>query len=211
MILGLFLTTFAALFAICNPLGNAAIFLSITQGEKSAQRRAQALKGCLYMLAILLAFFFFGQAIMHFFGLSLSGIRIAGGLVIVKIGFNLLTPSPNHNHSPEDHAEAVDKPDISFSPLAMPLLAGPGSIASVIGMGAVIQHPNLVNYGQIVGAIVAVVLVCWVLLTNAGRLMGFLGVNGANALTKIMGFILLCIGVQLCIDGVGDLVTQFRK
>jgi multiple antibiotic resistance protein len=204
----LFFTTFATLFAICNPLGNAAIFLSITGGEKSDERRSQALRGCLYMLAILLAFFFFGQVIMQFFGLSLPGIRLAGGLVIMKIGFNLLTPSPKHNHSPEEHAEAIEKPDISFSPLAMPLLAGPGSIASVVGMAALIPHANVWDYGQVIAAIFAVVFVCWILLANAERLIGFLGVNGANALTKIMGFILLCIGVQLNIDGVLELVKQ---
>ncbi len=95
----------------------------------------------------------------------------------------------------------MEKPDISFSPLAMPLLAGPGSIASVIGIGALLHQPDIGDDAQVVAAIVAVVLLCWVLLANAERLMGFLGVNGANALTKIMGFILLCIGVQLVIEG----------
>lgn len=202
----IFLTTFAALFAICNPLGNAAIFLSITEGEKSALRQQQALKGCIYMLAILLAFFFFGQAIMSFFGLSLPGIRIAGGLVIVKIGFGLLAPKQVDTHSPEEHAEAVAKSDIAFSPLAMPLLAGPGSIATVIGLTAAKTSQSAWAYGEMLGAIIAVVLVCWVILANSERLLGLLGVNGANALTKIMGFILLCIGVQLLIDGVMQLV-----
>lgn len=206
----LFVTTFATLFAICNPLGNAAIFLSITTGEKSEERQKQAFMGSVYMLAILLAFFFFGTAIMNFFGLSLPGIRIAGGLVIMKIGFNLLTPQPDHNHSEEEHKEAVKKPDISFSPLAMPLLSGPGSIAAVIGLTALHRTFTPWDYGQMLGAIVAVVVLCWVILANSERLLAVLGVNGANALTKIMGFILLCIGVQLNIAGITELVQGFQ-
>ncbi|WP_411828022.1 MarC family NAAT transporter [Luteolibacter sp. AS25] len=202
-----FLTTFAALIAICNPLGNAAIFLSITDGEKSGERHAQATRGCIYMLLILLAFFFCGQAIMSFFGLSLQGIRIAGGLVIVKIGFGLLTPETKDTHTDEEHEEALDKPDISFSPLAMPLLSGPGAIATVIGLSAN-SGGRYWAYSQMIMAIFAVVMICWVILINSERLLGFLGVNGANALTKIMGFILLCIGVQLCINGVLELVSK---
>ncbi len=209
----LFATTFATLFAICNPLGNAAIFLSITSGEKTELRQQQALMGCVYMLAILLTFFLFGQALMQFFGLSLPGIRIAGSLVIVKIGFNLLTPREHaeRTHNADEHEEAVAKPDISFSPLAMPLLAGPGSIASVIGLTALVPHPAAWDYAQFVGGIVAVVLVCWIILANSERLLGVLGVNGANALTKIMGFILLCIGVQMGIDGVLEIVRSLAK
>ncbi|MGC1481984.1 MAG: MarC family protein, partial [Chthoniobacterales bacterium] len=91
-------------------------------------------------------------------------------------------------------------------PLAMPLLAGPGSIATVIGLTAAKTSQSAWAYGEMLGAIIAVVLVCWVILANSERLLGLLGVNGANALTKIMGFILLCIGVQLLIDGVMQLV-----
>lgn len=207
----LFFTTFAALFAICNPLGNAAIFLSITGGEKTEIRHQQALKGCLYMLAILLVFFFFSSAIMNFFGLSLPGIRIAGGLVIMKIGFSLLSPKEPQNHTPEEHAEAVDKPDISFSPLAMPLLAGPGSIATVIGLSSSAKAFNLWDHGQMLAAILLVCFLSWLILLNSERLLKLLGVNGTNALTRIMGFILLCIGVQLIIDGVLELVPTHHS
>ncbi len=163
-------------------------------------------KGCVYTLAILLAFFFFAQAIMTFFGLRLPRIRIAGGLVIVETGLGMLSPKAEDIHTPGEHREAVAKPHIAFSPLAMPLLAGPGSIASVTGLTVAKDAPSAWDYGQLVGAIVIVVLVCWAILANAERLLGLLGMNGANALTKIMGFILLCIGVQLLIDGVMPLM-----
>ena len=197
----LIVVTFATLFPITNPLGNAAIFLSITEGEKRELRRNQAWKGSLYMFLILAGFFLGGSFIMQFFGISLPGIRIAGGLVITKIGFNLLTPSREATHSDEEHAEAKEKKDIAFSPLAMPLLAGPGSIATIMGMASLLKTPTVIGYASILVGIALVCLTCWLILRESELLMKVLGVNGANALTKIMGFLLLSIGVQLVIDG----------
>ena len=199
--LHLLVAVIATLFPITNPLGNAAIFLSITDGENREQRRQQAFKGCLYMFFILTAFFLGGDLIMKFFGLSLEGIRIAGGLVISKIGFDLLAPKREQTYSDEEHQEAKEKPDVSFSPLAMPLLAGPGAIASIMGMISLMPSRAPVNYLAIVGGVFLVCTISWLVLRESEYLMKWLGVNGANALTKIMGFILLCIGVQLVING----------
>ncbi len=196
------IATFATLFPITNPLGNAAIFLSITEDYTSAERRAQARKGSIYMFAILVVFFLGGNVIMDFFGLTIPGIRIAGGLVITKIGFNLLTPKVEQTHTPDEHAEAKQKNDIAFSPLAMPLLAGPGAIAAIMGVSADLPKRDLSHYGAVLAGILAVCVLCWLILRESERLLGFLGVNGANALTKIMGFLLLCMGVQLAVNGV---------
>jgi multiple antibiotic resistance protein len=196
------LATVATLLPITNPLGNAAIFLSITEGDTSAERRTQALKGAIYMFGILCLFFLAGTLIMDFFGLTLEGIRIAGGMVIVKVGFNLLTPKVEHTHTPEEHAEAKTKDDIAFSPLAIPLLSGPGAIAAIMGLAANLPVRDMVHQGVVVIGILLVCLACWLVLRESERLLGLLGVNGANALTKIMGFLLLCMGVQLAIAGI---------
>lgn len=199
--LHLAIATLATLFPITNPFGNAAIFISITENFSDAERRNQALKGCIYMFFIILIFFIGGSFIMKFFGLSLEGIRIAGGLVIGKIGFNLLNPKREDTHSDEEHIEAKEKKDISFSPLAMPLLAGPGAIASVMSMASLIPDNNMISYLAVSIGILISCIICWLVLRESELIMKILGVNGANALTKIMGFILLCIGVQLMIDG----------
>ena len=199
--INLFIAVIATLFPITNPLGNAAIFLSITDGENRELRRRQAFKGCIYMFFILVAFFLAGDFIMKFFGLSLEGIRIAGGLVITKIGFNLLNPSREQTHTAEEHEEAKQKEDVSFSPLAMPLLAGPGAIASIMGMISLMPSRSPVNYIAIIAGVYVVCAICWLVLRESEALIKHLGVNGANALTRIMGFLLLCIGVQLVIDG----------
>ncbi|MEM6600078.1 MAG: MarC family NAAT transporter [Verrucomicrobiota bacterium] len=202
----LVLITIAALFPITNPLGNAAIFLSITDGQTDTQRRLQAWRAAIYMFLILEVFFLGGAWIMSFFGLSLPGIKIAGGLIITKFGFNLLNPQTGHTHTPEEHREARDSKDVSFSPLAMPLLAGPGAIAAVMGVTAQISSGSMLSYLAVTLGIGSSVLICWIVLREAPWLMKFLGVNGANALTKIMGFLLLCIGVQFLINGIVGVV-----
>ncbi|MFV0336918.1 MAG: MarC family NAAT transporter [Chthoniobacterales bacterium] len=206
-----FAFAYAALFPICNPLGNAAIFLSITGGEKAALRHLQALKGSVYMLAILVCFYFIGDMILNFFGLSMEAIRIVGGLIVAKIGFQLLTPKKENTHSAAEENEAQEKEDISFSPLAMPLLAGPGSLAVVISLSALrydFMSPSMI--GTIIG-IVAVCGTCWIVLRQADFILRFLGVNGANAMTKIMAFLLVAIGVQLTLTGAGDWLEQLHK
>lgn len=206
-----FVLTYAALFPICNPFGNAAIFLSITDGEKAAQRHQQALKGCLYMLGILLVFLVAGNAIMRFFGISLDGVRIAGGLVVAHVGFKLLSPKREDTHSKEENAEAVAKSDISLSPLAIPLLAGPGSMAVVMSLSSLQDSWFSVHMLGLAAGIFAVCLTCWLMLREADSVLGVLGVNGANALTKVMAFLLLAIGVQLAMDGTqGWMDTVFK-
>jgi multiple antibiotic resistance protein len=203
----LLLVTFTALLPITNPLGNAGIFLSLTEGQTHAQRHRLALRGAIYMFAILATFLLAGNFILHFFGLSLDGIRLAGGLLILKYGFNQLSPSPEHTHSAEEHAEAKAKEDISFSPLAMPLLAGPGAIASVMSTSSLIGPASPMSYAFVLGGIFLTCLVSWITLREAEGLLKILGVNGANALTKIMGFLLICIGVQIMITGAQGLLN----
>ena len=200
------LITLSSLLPITNPLGNAAIFLSLTKTNSACERHLLAARACLYMFIILCVCLFAGNAVIHFFGLSLEGIRIAGGLLIMKYGFDQLEPRREKTHSDEEHAEARKKVDISFSPLAMPLLAGPGAIAAVMSSSSLVKSPSVFSYLSICMGLIITCLICWMVLRGSETLMKFLGVNGANALTKIMGFILLCMGVQLTIDGIKALM-----
>lgn len=196
------ITTYAALFPICNPLGNAPIFLSITDGEKRSTRAAQALKGSIYVFLILAGFLVAGTFILSFFGISLSGVRIAGGFVVATVGMNLLRSAHHQTQQPDEKSEAEDKPDISFTPLALPLVAGPGAIAVVMTRSTETPHLLSMTTLAALAGIFLLSLTCWIVLREADKVLSVLGVNGANALTKIMAFLLLCIGVQLIIDGV---------
>lgn len=198
----LFLAVCVTLLPITNPLGIAAIFLSMTEGNTLAERRSQALRGSIYMFILLCVFFLSGALIMKFFGLTLPGIRIAGGLVVAKIGFDLLTSNEDSANTKEEHAEGRKKADISFSPLAMPLLAGPGAIAAIMGLAGNLETHDVAHYSVVIAGILTVSAICWIVLRSSDQLLKFLGVNGAHALTKIMGFLLLCMGVQLMINGI---------
>ncbi len=194
------ITVYAALFPICNPLGVAPLFLSITRGEKSHRRREQALKGSIFVFFILTGFLLGGSFILNFFGISLDGVHIAGGLVVTGIGLRLLHQAPDSNRQGIETEEAMDKPDISFSPLALPLLAGPGTIAVVMTKSSQFKF-HFIPLAAAVTAILLLSVTCWLILSQADRILETIGVTGANVLTKIMAFLLVCIGVQLFLNG----------
>lgn len=209
--LELFIAVLASLFSVVNPIGAVPVFLSMTSNYSVAARNKTVLQTSLYFIAILLVFFFAGSYILSFFGISVYAMRIAGGIVILNSGFELLSKKPEESRgvSPEVTEEALHKNDISFSPLAMPLLSGPGSISLLIALNA--QNPEWNN--QIVIAIVILVMGLLVFLTlrSAPYLNRVLGVAGMRALTRIIGFIVMAIAVQYVISGVVDLVKLLNK
>ncbi|MCH8567183.1 MAG: MarC family NAAT transporter [Balneolales bacterium] len=199
-------TTFISIFAIVNPLTAMPVFLALTQDLPNSERNQQALRGAIYMVVILGAFLFGGSYIISFFGISIEGIRIAGGLMIMRFAYSLLNPDEGGRKiSKEDEQESRQKPDISFSPLAMPLLSGPGSIAVVLGFGS--QADGFFDYVTLFTAIVLVAAACFVVLYLAPKMVTVLGKTGMTALTRMMGFIALCIGVQFIINGIGMLLA----
>ena len=203
----LILGTVIALLPLINPLAATPAFLAITEGDTEERRREQALKGCIYMVAILVAFLIGGTFIMNFFGLSLPGMRIAGGLLVAGIGASMLSP-PAGRTGPDDRetAAARAKRDISFTPLAMPTLSGPGSIAVTLGFSSLARGP--LDYGAIILGILFVAGVTYIALRLSGSIVKVIGVNGMSALTRIMGFLLLCVGVQFVVNGVLGVATD---
>jgi multiple antibiotic resistance protein len=205
---GIFLGTFVGLLPIINPLSAAPTFLAITEGDSEERRREQARKGCFYMVAILVSFLVGGTFIMKFFGISIPGLRIAGGILLTGIGMNMLA-THRPSDTPEDVAEreaARRKVDISFSPLAMPMLSGPGSIAVTLGFTSLAT--GWIDYLVIIAGIVAVAVVTYLVLRLSGRIVKLIGPVGVNAMTKIMGFLLMAMGVQFIVNGVLGVATD---
>jgi multiple antibiotic resistance protein len=163
------------------------------------------------MTIILVTFLLLGHFVMIAFGISIPGIRIAGGLVISFLGFKMLFPDEG-KITREEKKEALLKSNISFSPLAMPSLSGPGAIAAVITMSSSIDGRHGMDrvfaYTGVILAIVITAILSWLVLRGAGFLRRILGVNGVDSLSRIMGFLLICIGAQFAIDGVRDLVLD---
>jgi len=199
------------LVPIINPVSTAVLLLGISSQLSKEERNRQITRACIYMTAILVTFLLLGHLVMVAFGISIPGIRIAGGLVIGFLGFRMLFPDEGQLTG-EGRQEAQQKADISFSPLAMPSLSGPGSIAAVITMSSSIngQHARdkLLAYTGVVLAIVITAILSWLVLRGAGALRRLLGVNGVNSLSRIMGFLLICIGAQFAINGVRDLALD---
>jgi multiple antibiotic resistance protein len=204
---GLILGTILALLPIINPLASVPTFLAITEGDDAEWRREQAFKGCVYMVGILVSFLVGGTFLMSFFGISIPGLRIAGGILLVGIGMNMLGTRPADPRMVAEEREAARrKRDVSFSPLAMPMLSGPGSIAATLGFTSLASH--WLDYAAIILGIVVVAVLSYVVLRLAGRLVGLIGVVGMNAMTKIMGFLIACIGVQFVVNGILAIVTD---
>jgi multiple antibiotic resistance protein len=190
------LTTFSAIFSVVNPFGAMPVFLTLTQDDTPAHRNQMALRSSLYMVLILAVFFFAGQYVLNFFGLRIHDLRIAGGIMIIKAGFDLLgtRSEPGKKISKDVVEEGIHKEDISFTPLAMPMLSGPGAIAVAIGMFT--ESLSLLGMAITVISIMLVAVASYFILISSHRLTKFMGKAGLAALSKIMGFITLAIGVN---------------
>jgi multiple antibiotic resistance protein len=196
------LGTFSALFSVVNPFGAMPVFLTLTQDDSPGRRNRIALRACFYMALVLLAFFLAGQYILNFFGLRIHDLRIAGGMMLLKSGFDLLdsgSGTAGKKVSKEVLEESQTKPDISFTPLAMPLLSGPGSIA--ISIGLFTEKLRYFDFAFIILAILAVAIASFFTLYFAGRLSRFMGKAGLAALSRIMAFITLSLGVSFILTG----------
>lgn len=143
---------------------------------------------------------------MEFFGISIPGLRIAGGLMVARIGFTMLKPHVDEVKTKEVKDEAIEKDDISFTPLAMPSMSGPGAIAVTIGLAT--QTKGVLDFSAVIVGIFIVTAICWLVLRASTRVVDFLGKAGMNALCRIMGFLLLCVGVQFIVNGIIDIATD---
>jgi len=204
---GIYLGTLVGLLPIINPLSAGPTFLAITEGDSEERRREQALKGSLYMVAILVSFLLGGTFIMKFFGISIPGLRIAGGILLTGIGMGMLRTRAGVDATDSEQQEAARrKVDISFSPLAMPMLSGPGSIAVTLGFTS--PDTGVLDYAAIIAGIVTVAVITYIVLRLSGRLVGFIGPVGVNAMTKIMGFLIMSMGVQFVVNGTLAIATD---
>ena len=192
--------TFLALFPIVDPFGGIPIFFSMTSSWSAKDRNRTALKTGIWVFVILVTFLFVGRFVLHFFGISLPVLKIAGGLIVANTAWGMVT---SHSRiTPEETHEAEEKEDISLTPLAMPLMSGPGAIGVVMALAAHVDS-SASYLGMVIG-IAAVALTVFLFFYMGGPLVRRLGPSAVGAINKIFGFLILAIAVQLVWDGVAD-------
>ncbi len=196
----LFLITFAALFSVINPLGSVPIFLGLTQGDSKETKNKTALWASINVFIILVISFLIGKIILNFFGISIDVLRIAGGVVICSSGFGLLsgTFSKRRGVNKKVTDDAQQRSDIALTPLAIPMMAGPGSMSLLIAMDQ--DYPEITNKLIIVGAIMGVAISVFLVLRSANYISKLLGASGIVAISRIIGFLVLAIGIQYIIN-----------
>lgn len=194
-----------ALIPIANPFSTAPLFVGMTANLSKQQKNHIAFLSTMYMFIVLTVFLLLGAVILSFFGISLPALRIAGGLIVAFVGFQMLFGEDEQTEQTQVSAENANK--IAFTPLAMPMLSGPGSISVIMSVAVNISEAESVSH-QIMGYLVVTVgialsaFICWLVLRASGAVTRFLGASGIDALTKVMGFLLVSIGVQFVISGV---------
>ncbi len=192
--------TFLALFPIVNPFGGIPLFFSLTSGVPASERNRTAGKTAMYVFGILVVFMFFGRFVLNFFGISLPVLKIAGGLIVAHTAWGMVTASTRM--TPAESDEATAKSDISLTPMAMPILSGPGSIGVVMGLAA--HADSMMTYLGMVIGIAALGLSVYLFLRLGGPLVAKFGPGAVAGITRIFGFLIFAVAVQLVWNGVAD-------
>ena len=204
----LFIYLFAALFSVINPIGTAPIFVALTQNDSKKERSRISLWTAINVFIILIVSYFIGQYVLGFFGISLDALRIAGGLIIVNSGFSLLSGKITKHRGIDKKTEndAQKRNDIALSPLAIPMLAGPGSISLLIAFYQ--EHHSTIDMIVAVSAIFGVAISIFIILGSAHYLVKILGSSGIVAISKIVGFIVIAIGIQYIVGAIVNIIQS---
>lgn len=213
-VIGAFLLAFPALFSIVNPIGAAITFHQVTEGR--SDRHQLAWRIALNALLILLGSLLLGSYILNFFGVSLGALRVAGGLVVAIRAWQLLMqPEVNENRKANAAAPAEQvQEDVAFFPLTMPFTTGPGAISVAIALAS--QRPSdgagvLEFFVGVSLAAILVALLVGVSYRWSGKVLSLLGASGARVMSRLVAFLLLCVGVQIISSGLESLVTSYLK
>lgn len=191
------ITTFVTLFIVLDPFALAPLFLALTRGMGSAMRRSVAIRSCLMATALLCLFGLIGEAALTFIGISMPAFRIAGGILLFITALDMLFERRTKRR--EDQAEQDDHEDPSIFPLAIPLIAGPGAIATVILLTG--EHGGLSGLAWVLGTMLFVMSLVFVSFLGGGLVERALGKTGISVVTRVLGMLLAALAVQFVLDG----------
>jgi len=205
-----FVSLFLTLLAIINPLEAIPVFLNLMADKDRQTRRRVAQKSCLYAMGLMVFFLLFGTLVMEAFGVSLSMVQVVGGIILTRIGFELFAPSQGRL-IPTAGSRQADGMDMAFVPLAMPIMFGPGGIATLIGM-ATPMHLTLATletYAISILAIMATMVVTYLSLAYAGPILKKIGPKGIDAASRITGFFVSAMGMGMFFNGLVEFLRSY--
>ena len=202
------LLCFTSFFTLTNPLGTMPVFLTMTNGMNDHERKAIVRRATIVSLITLMVFTFSGQFLFKFFGISSNGFRIAGGFIIFKIGFDMLQARYSNAKLKEEEVKTYAD-DISITPLAIPMLCGPGAIANAIML--MDDASTLSLKGTLIGIIALVYFITFLILQASTRLVRILGETGNNVMMRLMGLILMVIAVECFVSGLKPILIDILR
>jgi membrane protein, marC family len=202
------LLCFTSFFTLTNPLGTMPVFLTMTNGMDEHQRRAIVRRATVVAFITVLVFTFSGQFLFKFFGISTNGFRIVGGVIIFKVGFDMLQARYTSLRLKRDEIKTYAN-DISITPLAIPILCGPGAIANAI---VLMQDAHTLEMkGVLIAVIAFIYLFAYIILGFSTRLVHYLGETGNNVMMRLMGLILMVIAVECFVGGVRPILVEILR
>ncbi len=201
--------TLTSVLFIVDPIAVIPTYLVITHAESPEQRAATARRSCIAATLILIIFALGGTLIFELFGITIDAFRIAGGLILWVVAMDMLHGQRRTQESSPEIAEGREKDDVAITPLAMPMLAGPGAISTVMVIAG--QARTMPEKGVLYGAIVVTMVVSWIVLRAGERLAARMGQTGIRVMTRIMGLLLAAIAVQFVITGVRGALSGLVK
>lgn len=199
------LLAFTSIFFIVDPVAIVPVFLAVTDGQTPEERRRTAMRASLVALGVLLAFALLGMWVFRAFGITIGAFRVAGGILLMRVALDMLHGQSSRTRSTvEDREEASHREDVAITPLAVPQLAGPGSIATV----TLLANPTQMSW-KVVPVILSIVLTCflaWLLMRGGETFQRWLGSTGSRILMKLMGLMLAAVAVEFVAQGVRELL-----
>ena len=207
--------SFSSLFAVIDPLGVIPFFSGLTSGMDQRKKRKILIKALITAFFVLMVFTVVGHQVLSLFGITVDAFRIAGGVIFFGIGLDMLQSKPRRWHTGIGRAYAKDvelsedtedDDDPSITPLAIPMIAGPGSITTVMVLTP--QAPPHLGLPLVLGAVLGILLLTGAILMGADAVLARLGRTGMKVIEKLMGLLVTVIAVQLMIDGISPIITR---
>ena len=198
------LVTFTSVLFIVDPIAIVPTYLVITQGQSTAQRRLTATRACIAACLLLTVFALAGRGIFGLFGITMPAFRIAGGLILWVVAMDMLHGARTTQEGTPEIVEGQAKDDVAITPLAMPMLAGPGAISTVMVLSS--QAKSTAQTAALYVSIILTCVISWATLRVAETLVKHVGATGIRVVTRIMGLLLAAIAIQFVITGVQEVL-----